>query len=51
MPPNAAYDDDFYLWTQEQAAALREADAARLNAPLDWENLAEEIESLERNDF
>jgi hypothetical protein len=51
MPAKAAYDDDFYLWTQEQAAALREAGAARINAPLDWENLAEEIESLGRSDF
>ncbi|HEY0524620.1 MAG TPA: DUF29 domain-containing protein [Stellaceae bacterium] len=51
MPAKAAYDDDFYLWTQEQAAALREAGAARTNAPLDWENLAEEIESLGRSDF
>jgi hypothetical protein len=51
MPAKAAYDDDFYLWTQEQAAALREAGIARINAPLDWENLAEEIESLGRSDF
>ncbi|MBV9826610.1 MAG: DUF29 domain-containing protein [Alphaproteobacteria bacterium] len=40
------YDHDFVLWTEEQAAALRHADAARTNLPLDWENLAEEIESL-----
>src|SRR5262249_21247609 len=38
------YDQDFFLWTQEQAAALRHAKGA--NLPLDWENLAEEIESL-----
>ena len=38
------YDQDFYLWTQEQAAALRHAKTS--NLPLDWENLAEEIESL-----
>ncbi len=40
------YDRDFLLWTQEQAAALRRAEAAHVNLPLDWENLAEEIESL-----
>jgi hypothetical protein len=38
------YDHDFLLWTEEQAAALRRAKGA--NLPLDWENLAEEIESL-----
>jgi len=40
------YDHDFVLWTEEQAAALRQAEAAQTNLPLDWENLAEEIESL-----
>jgi len=38
------YDRDFVLWSKEQAAALRRAKAS--NLPLDWENLAEEIESL-----
>jgi Domain of unknown function DUF29 len=38
------YDRDFLLWTQEQSAALRQAKDS--NLPLDWENLAEEIESL-----
>jgi Domain of unknown function DUF29 len=38
------YDRDFVLWTEEQAAALRRAKDS--NLPLDWENLAEEIESL-----
>lgn len=42
------YDRDFVLWTEEQAAALRQAKGA--NLPLDWENLAEEIESLGRSD-
>jgi hypothetical protein len=42
------YDRDFYSWTLEQAKALRLAAGARINTPasLDWENLAEEIESL-----
>jgi hypothetical protein len=40
------YNQDFFLWTQEQAHALREAARARANLPLDWENLAEEVESL-----
>ncbi len=38
------YDRDFFLWTQEQAAALRAV--RQSNLPLDWDNLAEEIESL-----
>jgi hypothetical protein len=38
------YDQDFVLWTKEQAAALRHSKGS--NLPLDWENLAEEIESL-----
>ena len=42
------YDQDFFLWTQEQAAALRKAKQS--NLPLDWENLAEEIESLGKSD-
>ena len=36
------YDEDFYAWTQAQAALLRQAKAS----DLDWENLAEEIESV-----
>jgi hypothetical protein len=42
------YDQDFVLWTEEQAAALRRAKDS--NLPLDWENLAEEIESLGKLD-
>ncbi len=42
------YDEDFVLWTEQQAAALRRAKNSIL--PLDWENLAEEIESLGKSD-
>ncbi|MBN9511709.1 MAG: DUF29 family protein [Alphaproteobacteria bacterium] len=43
----ALYDSDFYAWTREQAAALRAAAAtARTNLPIDWNRVAEEIESL-----
>jgi hypothetical protein len=42
------YDRDFVLWTEEQAAALRALRDS--NLPLDWENLAEEIESLGKSD-
>ncbi|NJR39837.1 MAG: DUF29 domain-containing protein [Leptolyngbyaceae cyanobacterium CSU_1_4] len=40
------YEQDFYQWTQEMAIALR----ARRVSALDWENLAEEIESLGKSD-
>ena len=40
------YAQDFYLWTQEQAALLREGAVAAL----DLVNLAEEIESLGKRD-
>ncbi len=36
------YDTDLYEWTKEQADALRR----RAANELDWDNLAEEIESL-----
>jgi len=42
------YEQDFFLWTKEQAAALRLAKNS--NLPLDWVNLAEEIESLGKSD-
>jgi hypothetical protein len=42
----ALYEEDFFAWTRHQAKALREAARSRTNQPLDWENLAEEIESL-----
>src|SRR5215471_3552685 len=40
------YDDDFYTWTQEQAALLREGAVQEL----DLANLAEEIESLGKSE-
>ncbi len=36
------YDDDFYAWTQNQAERLR----ARAHNEIDWDNTAEEIESV-----
>ena len=42
MPTTTGYDQDFYLWTQEQAALLREGAWHEL----DVHNLAEEIVSL-----
>ena len=54
--PAALYDRDFYAWTQEQARHLRKLSAMLdgLRDPLaqyiDFENVAEEIESLGRSD-
>jgi hypothetical protein len=42
----ATYETDFHEWTAAQARALR----GHRTAGLDWENLAEEIESLGRSD-
>ncbi|NJM11255.1 MAG: DUF29 domain-containing protein [Synechococcaceae cyanobacterium SM1_2_3] len=41
-----AYETDFYQWTQQQAALLRQG----LLSDLDYENLAEEIESMGRSE-
>ncbi|HEY5301388.1 MAG TPA: DUF29 domain-containing protein [Acetobacteraceae bacterium] len=40
------YDTDFAVWSAEQASAIRDAGRRRVNAPIDWDNVAEEIESL-----
>ncbi len=40
------YEEDTVTWSEQQAAALRAAARGGSNQPLDWENLAEEIESL-----
>ncbi|WP_442579904.1 DUF29 domain-containing protein [Mesorhizobium sp. ASY16-5R] len=45
-PQDSLYERDFYAWTQEQAAKLR----ARTHNDIDWENLAEEIESVGRSE-
>jgi hypothetical protein len=46
------YEDDFYVWTQEQAAALRAAAKAggRSNT-VDWERVAEEVEDLGKSEY
>lgn len=44
------YERDFFLWTQRQAAELRHAAEHRANLPLDFANLAEEVESLGKSD-
>jgi Domain of unknown function DUF29 len=44
------YDEDFVAWSEQQAEALRSAARSGSNRKLDWENLAEEIESLGRSE-
>ena len=46
-PVGAACESDFYSWSQEQARLIR---AGRLDA-IDRENVAEEIQSLGREQF
>ncbi|MCP3053639.1 DUF29 domain-containing protein [Aurantimonas marianensis] len=45
-PDADLYERDFYAWTQDQAAKLR----ARAHNAIDWENAAEEIETLGRSE-
>jgi len=40
------YNQDLVRWSEEQARLLRSAARAGSNAPVDWEHVAEEIESL-----
>jgi Domain of unknown function DUF29 len=48
MPDGPHYDDDFYAWTQHQAAVLRAMSAT--DDRFDREHLAEEIEALGRGE-
>lgn len=43
------YEDDFYLWTQQQAALLRRGPA--VSNRLDYDLLAEEIEDLGKSEL
>jgi len=44
------YETDFYGWTQDQAVRLRRLAAERNNIDIDFEHLAEEIESVGGSD-
>jgi hypothetical protein len=44
------YEQDLVLWSKQQAEALRAAAQGATNQPIDWENVAEEIESLGKSD-
>ncbi|BDA86286.1 hypothetical protein Sa4125_38280 [Aureimonas sp. SA4125] len=47
-PQPSLYDADFYAWTQAQAGRLRARSGE--GGDIDWENVAEEIESVGRSD-
>ena len=50
MDQPSLYDDDIVTWAEQQAAAVRAlATRPDLSNALDWENVAEEIESLGRS--
>jgi hypothetical protein len=46
----ASYEQDFFAWTQHQANALRQAGKGANAGNLDWQHLANEIESLGRRE-
>ena len=47
MDRPSLYDDDIVTWAEEQAAALRALGARTdLSNAIDWENVAEEVESV-----
>jgi hypothetical protein len=50
VPMGNLYDQDLVLWSEEQGRALRAAAGAGWNTPIDWENVAEEIESLGKSE-
>ena len=52
MSDSTLYDDDILLWSEQQAAAIRQLAPGR-NVPneLDIENVAEEIESVGRSEL
>ena len=49
--PAELYETDFFRWTQEQAALLRQVPGERINLPIDWRNTADEIEDMGRRDL
>lgn len=52
MDRPSLYDDDIVTWAEEQAAALRALGARTdLSNAIDWENVAEEVESVGRSEI
>jgi Domain of unknown function DUF29 len=46
LSPSVSIDTDFYRWLHDQASILRRFRPS----PLDWENLAEELDAMARKD-
>lgn len=46
--PRDLYEQDFYLWTQQQAEALRAR--GKGNAAVEWDKLAEEVEDMGKSE-
>lgn len=53
MPADTLYEDDIVAWAEQQAQAIRELVRIRpeLSNAIDWENIAEEIETLGRSEW
>ena len=49
MAADTLYEEDFMLWAERQGDELRRAAREGSNLPIDWENIAEEIETLGRS--
>ena len=49
-PEPSLYEADFYAWTQDQGAKLRARASFDNRGDIDWENAAEEIESMGKRD-
>lgn len=49
MPDQPLYERDLLAWALDQAAHLRRVGSDRPNLPLDFEHLAEEIETMGRS--
>ena len=50
MPAPATYDGDFFIWTQQQAAALR-LTRDLIGGSVDVEHVAEELEDMGKRDL
>jgi hypothetical protein len=50
MTKATLYERDYVAWTEEQGRRLREAGQRKINLDLDFENLAEEVESMGRSE-
>lgn len=46
------YDSDILVWSEQQSALLRRlATGEQVNTQIDWDNVAEEVESVGREQF